>query len=161
MNWFGYAVVILLLWATYGLFAAGANEVHGQKISMLFEAGWFIAAALLVMTALPKEEYAKVTLMSSFQASAMAWGSLGGFWLLLIAIEKFPEKALPLLFVTGIYSTLSIIIGSLVIKFRPEWLPKMEQLTFNEKVSAAVIFVGLFVFNWKPEWTSKIKLLFS
>lgn len=110
MNWQTASLVTLLLWGVYGIFAAKAGEIHGAKVSLVFEAAAFVILAVVVAGG-SLGEFAKVTRQSFAFASLMGLLSAAGFYFLLYAIGLAPQNLSVIIVITGLYPVLTVVIN--------------------------------------------------
>lgn len=110
MDWKDASLTTLLLWGMYGIFASKAGEVHGAKVSLVFEAAAFVILAVVVAGG-SLGEFAKVTRWSFLFASLMGLFSAVGFYFLLYALRLAPENLSAIILITGLYSVITVVIN--------------------------------------------------
>ncbi|MBI2633652.1 MAG: EamA family transporter [Parcubacteria group bacterium] len=139
MNWFISSLAALMLWATYGIFGAKATEVHGEKVSMIFEAIAFLLIAIIVVLSADLKDFQKITSKSFTNATLMGIASSGGFYLLLYALRLSPERMPLIILITGLYPVLTVIITHFIGK----------PLSMNQWFGIIFVAAGLILINWK------------
>lgn len=110
MDWKTASLATLLLWGVYGIFAAKAGEIHGAKVSLVFEAAAFVVLAAFVAGS-SFGEFAKVTRQSFVFASLMGLFSAAGFYFLLYALGLAPENLSAIIVITGLYPVITVVIN--------------------------------------------------
>lgn len=110
-NWLFYSFVVLALWGTYGIFGNEATKIHGEKVSMAFEAGGMALIALFAFALSSGSigEFSKATGRSIVYASIMGLMSAGGLFLQLYALRLAPKEVGLILFITGMWPVISVI----------------------------------------------------
>lgn len=110
MDWKTASLATLLLWGVYGIFAAKAGEIHGAKVSLVFEAAAFVVLAALVAGG-SLGELTRVTRQSFMFASLMGLFSATGFYFLLYALRLAPENLSAIIVVTGLYPVITVTVS--------------------------------------------------
>ena len=113
MDWRSTSVVTLLLWGVYGIFASKAGEIHGAKVSFVFEAAAFVILAVVVAGS-SFGEFAKVTRLSFMFASLMGLFSVTGFYFLLRALQFAPDHLSVIIVITGLYPVITVVANHLL-----------------------------------------------
>jgi|GEM_PF-1348216 len=158
MNWLFCTIGTLILWGTYTIFANKANLIHGDKITLLFEAAAFVVLALAVSGS-SRSDFHRVTIESAVYATIMAIMSAGGFYLLLMAFNKAPERFTMIAFSTAMYPVITVIVASLILKFKPELMAEAKAMTPVQFFGVVMAITGLVLINWDSAWTAKLRAL--
>lgn len=133
MTWLWLSLGTLGLWGTYALFATRANAVHGELVTMAFEAA---AMALIVVVQLPSlaQNIGRMTVRSAFDASAMGLMSAVGFYLLMRAIRIEPTRVGTMALITGLYPVITIVVAAVL---------GQQQMDAMKWIGAALAVTGL------------------
>lgn len=138
MDWKVASVIVLVLWGTYGIFGSKATEVHGEKVTVVFETVAFILLAL-VAAGSAMGDFQKVTTRSFINASVMGLMSAGGFYFFLYAMRLSPQNLGVITMTTGLYPVITV----LVMHFLGQHLAPQQWL------GVALATAGLALVNWK------------
>jgi drug/metabolite transporter (DMT)-like permease len=137
MDWKTASLITLFLWGVYGIFAAKAGEIHGAKVSLVFEAAAFVALAAMVAHG-SLGEFAKVTRQSFMFASLMGLFSAAGFYFLLRALQMSPDNLSVIIVMTGLYPVITVMINHFL----------GSHLSPHQWVGVAFGIVSVILVNW-------------
>lgn len=112
MGYLPLSIVTLLLWGTYALFANRATAVHGEKVTMAFEAAAFAVLAIIACGS-ARNDFGRVTGRSAFDAACMGLMSAGGFYLLLKALRLEPTRVGTITLITGLYPIVTVFAAAI------------------------------------------------
>jgi drug/metabolite transporter (DMT)-like permease len=139
MGYLPLSVITLLLWGTYTLFANRANAVHGEKVTMAFEAAAFALLAILACGS-ARNDFGRVTGRSAFDAACMGLMSAGGFYLLLRALRLEPTRVGTITLITGLYPVVTVFAAALA---------GQQPLTPRSTLGALLTATGIVLVSWR------------
>ncbi len=143
MNWLIAALTGLIFWSIYSIFGDRATQIHGEKISMLFETVAFVLLLAFVATQSTNGstgfDFSKMTTRSALFGAVMGITSAAGFYCLLLAFKLGPSQTANIVLITGFYPVLTAVLLSLF----------GTRLSGTQWAGIALASVGLFLVNWK------------
>ncbi len=160
MNWVHFTIGALLLWGSYSIFGAKATNVHGQNVTIAFEAVVFVVLAVLVSVG-NLQQYKMVTTTSAVNATIMAMMSVGGFYCLLTAIRLSPANVGMITLIPAMYPIITLLLIGVTVKHLPHFLPDAKPVAFQQVVGAIIAVSGIIIANWEKNWGDKIIHLFK
>lgn len=139
MGYLSLSIVTLLLWGTYALFANRATAVHGEKVTMAFEAAAFAVLALLACGS-ARSDFGRVTGRSALDAACMGLMSAGGFYLLLKALRLEPTRVGTITLITGLYPIVTVFAAAIA---------GQQPLTTRSALGALLATCGIVLVSWR------------
>lgn len=133
MSWLVLSFVTLALWGSYAIFATRANAVHGELVTLLFEAGAFVGLVLVQFSGI-RSNLERMTWRSAFDATCMAAMSTIGFYLLLRALRIEPTRVGTIVLITGLYPVVTVLASALT---------GQQQLDAKDWLGAALATAGI------------------
>jgi drug/metabolite transporter (DMT)-like permease len=143
MNWLLSSIGALILWGLYSIFGDKATQVHGERISFLFEASAMVILAVTVFLLWGNfQEFKKITAFSAMNASVMAFMTSGAAFLVLLAFRLAPNThTIPqIVLIAGFYPVVTAITSYFFLDAR---------LSTTQWIGVALSAVALFLINWK------------
>jgi drug/metabolite transporter (DMT)-like permease len=110
MDWKMASFSALLCWGVYAIFGDEAGKIHGEKISLVFEAMAFVLLSLIVMNG-SATDFSKVTKTSFIFASLMGLFSAVGFYFFLYALRVSPGNLSLIMVITGACPLITVVIS--------------------------------------------------
>lgn len=138
MDWRIASLCVLILWGVYSIFGAKAGEIHGEKVSMVFETAGFILLTLLV-AGNAIGDFQRVTIKSFVCASLMGLMSAGGFYFLLYALRVAPQNLGIIIVATGLYPVVTVVVTHFL----------GQHLAPHQWFGVALAGAGLILATWK------------
>lgn len=139
MGYLPLSIVTLLLWGTYALFANRATAVHGEKVTMAFEATAFAILAILACSN-ARDDFGRVTGRSAFDAACMGLMSAGGFYLLLKALRLEPTRVGTITLITGLYPIVTVFAAAIA---------GQQPLTTRSALGTLLATCGIVLVSWR------------
>ena len=136
--WRLYAVMALAMWGVYSIPGNKATEVHGEKMTLLFETVAFVLLCALVSLR-ATGDFAKITAASAFNASVMGVLSAGGFYFMLSAMNASPRNLTTIVLIAGSYPAITAIVSHFL----------GQPLSLHQWVGVGTVMTGLALVNWK------------
>lgn len=144
MNWVYPSIGALILWGLYSIFGDRATQVHGERITFLFEAAGMTIMALAIFFFWGNlDEFKKVTYGSFLNASIMAIMTSAAAFLVLLAfrVSSNPNHVPQIVLIAGFYPVLTALFSYFLLGSR---------LSLIQWVGVALSGIALFLINWKP-----------
>jgi drug/metabolite transporter (DMT)-like permease len=110
MDWKIASIGALLCWGVYAIFGDEAGKIHGEKVSLVFEALAFVLLSLIVISG-STTDFSRVTRNSFVLASLMGLSSAIGFYLLLYALRVSPGNLSLIIVITGAYPLITVLVS--------------------------------------------------
>lgn len=139
MGYLPLSIVTLLLWGTYALFANRASAVHGERVTMAFEAAAFAVLAIITCST-ARSDFGRMTGRSAFDAACMGLLSAGGFYLLLKALRMEPTRVGTITLITGLYPVVTVFAAAVV---------GQQPLTGRSALGAILAATGVVLVSWR------------
>lgn len=139
MGYLPLSIVTLLLWGTYALFANRATAIHGEKVTMAFEAAAFAVLAIIACGN-ARSDFGRVTGRSAFDAACMGLMSAGGFYLLLKALRLEPTRVGTITLITGLYPVVTVFAAAVA---------GQQPLTARSALGAILAATGIVLVSWQ------------
>jgi len=136
--WRLYSIIALSMWGVYSIPGNKATEVHGEKMTLLFETAAFIILCTFVSLR-ATGDFAKVTVSSALNASVMGLLSAGGFYFMLSAMNASPKNLTTIVLIAGSYPAITAIVSHFC----------GQPLSTHQWVGVATVMAGLVLVNWK------------
>ena len=126
------------MWGVYSIPGNKATEVHGEKVTLIFETVAFILLCGLVSLR-ATGDLAKITMSSAVNASVMGILSAGGFYFMLMAMNASPKNLTTIVLIAGSYPAVTAIASHFL----------GQPLSLSQWVGVATVMTGLVLVNWK------------
>lgn len=140
MSWKLASFLALACWGTYGIFAAEAGKLHGEKMNMFFAALSYILVGGLVVFGGGTGDFAKLTARSAGLGMAAGLLSALGVYFLLSALGTAPAQIPFILMIAGMFPVVTVVVSA-VIKYGNPLLPR-------QWVGVALAAAGIALVNW-------------
>ncbi len=142
MSWLLASFATLFLWAGYSIFGDRATEVHGEKVSLVFEMGALLFLNIVIFLLWGGfKDFHKVTTASFINGALMGLMSSGGLFFLLYSLRVAPAHHFStIVLVTGLYPVLTAVIGHFFLD---------AKLSFHQWIGVALAGVALGLINWE------------
>jgi uncharacterized membrane protein len=139
VGWRAASFLTLALWGSYGIFASRANVIHGEKVTMAFEAAAMVLIAIASLAVYGASDISKITSASAMHASIMALMSAGGLYIQFYAFRHGGASNMSLIIViTGSFPVITVVLGQLMGIY----------LTTHQWIGVAMVSIGLVLVNW-------------
>ena len=138
MDWRIATALALILWGVYTIPGTKAGEIHGEKVSFVFETAAFVLISILVMWG-SVGDFQKVTRSSFINASLMGLMSAAGFYFLLMALRLSPANMPVIVLTAGMYPVITVVATHFL----------GEHLSLQQWLGVALAPVVLTLINWK------------
>lgn len=143
MNWIYASIGALILWGLYSIFGDKATQIHGERITFLFEAGAMAIMAVVIFFFWGSlDEFKKVTIGSFLNASIMAIMTSVAAFLVLLAfrLSSNPDHIPQIVLIAGFYPVLTAFFSYFLLGSR---------LSLIQWVGVMLSGIALFLVNWK------------
>lgn len=137
MDWKIASLIALGAWSLYGIFGSKAGEIHGEKVSMVFETVAFIILTTVVISS-AVNDFHRITPKSFFYASLMGILSASGFYFVLYAMRLSPQNWAVIILISGMYPAMAAVIGYF----------SGTQLALHQWAGVVLATFGLVLVNW-------------
>ena len=125
MDWRTASFVVLTLWSSYMIFGQKATDIHGERVSMLFEGICMVAISIFAMIG-HTSDFTKMTFRSGAFALTMGLMSAAGLYVQLYAMRVGGPEKLPIVtMITGSWPAITVVLACLFVgaKLQPhQWL---------------------------------------
>lgn len=110
MTWVTAALLCFLLWGISSYFGVKATKIHGENVSIAFQAAAYIIISAIASFA-GRGDFKKITFASSICASLMALTSVLGLYFLFLAFRLAPPASESIaVVISGSYPLLNLLI---------------------------------------------------
>lgn len=142
MDWKLASFTTLALWGSYMIFGSKATEIHGEKVSMMFEGVAMFAIALIVIITADGglHDFGKVTLKSFIFAATMGLMSAGGLYIQLYALRIAPSQIPLIALITGMWPAVTVALVC-ILRLGNPLLPR-------QWAGVGLATAGLALANW-------------
>ncbi len=142
MNWLISSVATMFLWAGYSIFGDRATDVHGEKVSLVFEMGALVVLNLVIFLLWGGlKDFDKVTSSSFVSGALMGLMSSGGLFFMLHALRVAPAHHFSsIVLITGLYPVLTAVIGHFFLD---------AKLSAHQWLGVGLAGLALWLINWE------------